>query len=316
MNRKTVRDLIVDAADESRLVNRAQPIPGNLFNSALILLKKRLAQYSNTSLLSFVRREIEFDVKNKVTTIGEYELTDEWEKDVNFFFADTFEKLPDANTIEDKNSMAYIRSNAGIPGGTGVPMMCRIMGVGTPVGPRYVWIGVSEDPKEWNGWLNYPDVEANNLQEVVRCYIKQKNSTRWEELSFVAYEDLYSFGDALHIFSVLPERDNLVKLILPKAYENGYVVKVIYNESYEIDEDTVFTIPNQYIALFTAGLVYDLACQFPRLSDNTVQMLKDRLTELEENVRRSSAVNKFIARDLTRDNFTMADFIAGRHIGV
>lgn len=80
--------------------------------------------------------------------------------------------------------------------------------------------------------------------------------------------------------------------------------------------DSELNLPGQFIALFTAGLVYDLAITYPRLSDTTVALFKSRLDELEENCRRSSSVNKFIARKVSRNTFTMSDFYNGRFIGI
>lgn len=237
--KKTVRDLIVDACDEARLVNRSQPIPGSIFNSALILLQKRAAQYSNTNLLSFTRKEVNFTTDKTETIIGDV--------------------VPDAA---------------------------------------------------------FPDVIANRLQEIVRVYVRPKGSTSesWTELDFIAYEDFYNYGYTNTVYSVLPLDETHVKLFLKKPMLE-YEIKVIYNEMFDFDQDTEFNIPRQFIALFTAGLVYDLACQYPRLSDSTVMLLKDRLTELEENVRRSSSVNKFIGRDIdTRRHWSYADGIMGRFL--
>lgn len=305
----TVRDIIVNAMAEARLVSRNQPIPGNLFIDAFSLLRKRLDQYSNTNYLSFIRKEVNFEATKKEITIGKLELKDVWTLDTNFFIADDVSKLPDANTIEDKNSMAYVRSNNGIPGGTGIPMLCRIMGVGTPTGPHYVWIGVSDNVKEWGGWEFYPDIEVDNLQEVVRVYVG--NYDKWDDLNFVAYEDFYDYSSG-YVYSVLPIDDGHVKLFLKNGFKN---VKVIYNEAFDFGPDDELNIPRQFISLFTSALVYDLACQFPRLGDSTVALLAKRLEELEENVRRSSSVNKFIGRDIECSRvYSWNDFISGKFL--
>lgn len=77
-------------------------------------------------------------------------------------------------------------------------------------------------------------------------------------------------------------------------------LKLIYNEAFDFDIDTVFNIPKQFVALFNSALVYDLSVAYPRLSENTVAIIKARLDELEQNVRRSSSVNKFIGRNYTK----------------
>lgn len=243
MSRITVRELIVNACDEARLVNRSQPIPGSIFLSAYTLLQKRLSQYSNTNLLSFTRKEINFN-----------------------------------------------------PEGT------------------EVIIGNDEEESEYTS-----DIEVNKLQEVVRVYFRPLNSTenQWKELDFVSYEDFYSWTNNSYVYSVLPLDDNHIKLLTKNNIANGpYELKMIYNEPFEFDQDSELNIPRQFVALFTAGLVYDLALQYPRLSDNTVAMLKSRLDELEENVRRSSAVNKIITRDTVRVGLSYSDFITGKFLGL
>ena len=57
MPRISVRDLIVNSLDETGLCSRNQPAPANIVVSALQLLKKRAAQYSNTNLLQFTRKD-------------------------------------------------------------------------------------------------------------------------------------------------------------------------------------------------------------------------------------------------------------------
>lgn len=243
MSRITVRELIVNACDEARLVNRSQPIPGSIFLSAFTLLQKRLSQYSNTNLLSFTRKEINFN-----------------------------------------------------PEGT------------------EVIIGNDDEDSEYTS-----GVEVPAIQEVVRLYFRPLNSqeNNWKELDFVSYEDFYSWNNCSYIYSVLPLDDNHIKLMTKKQIADGpYELKMIFNVPFVFDQDSELNIPNQYVALFTAGLVYDLAIQYPRLNDNTVALLKSRLDELEENVRRSSVVNKIITRDTIKTGITYGDFISGRFLGL
>lgn len=222
MTRITPRDIIVNALDEARLVKRSQPVPGDMFVSAMVLLQNRLSEYSNTNLLSFVRNEVDFIPSKGITVIAEH---DDEREDI--------------------------------------------------------------------------DVEVDNLQEVMRCYVRPKNSNNeeWMELRFVAYEDFYAYSSSNYVYSILPTGEGEVKLFLKKPFYNGnYEVKLMYNVFFDFNSDTEINIPRQYISLFTAGLVYDLACKYPRLSDSTVALLEKKLLNLEENVRRSSSVNKFITR--------------------
>ena len=51
MSKITLREIIVNSCDQARLVNRSQPVPGNIFVSAYTMLQRRLDGYSNTHLL-------------------------------------------------------------------------------------------------------------------------------------------------------------------------------------------------------------------------------------------------------------------------
>lgn len=300
MARISVRDLIANCLDESRLCSRAQPAPANLTVAALQLLKKRAAQYSNTNLLQFTRKELDIDLEKHEFIIGEYEITEDYEDRVVFI---NFEE-----NINDYTPTSYVGD-----------IICAkdTQNCFEPQHGHWVNLGQARD-------LHYvfeqvPDYEVKNLQAVTKAYVQPKQSsiTDWTELNFVAYEDFYEYGLTSQIYSVLPLTDKCAKIILKKTFAlHQFKLKLIYNEAFEFTIDTVFNIPKQFVALFNAGLVYDLSVAYPRLSDSTIQILKARLDELEENVRSSSSINKFIGRDYQKALYTYGDFIAGRFLGV
>lgn len=459
MSRITIRDLIVNSCDEARLVNRSQPVPGNIFVSAYALLQKRLNQYSNTNLLSFTRKEVNIEPENWIEKNNWYINSQEhgnilFEDDLYIdgkyvripargnkgrylvklngtlmistqvgpdtyawmyaghfgnsiaskkesnkdFVVGSYNPLPE---YEGRIKMSELQYGGGIPmdddpeymfskpdkkmykkmmldlyGTTTRPNVIEVQYVsqlpypedahdnryegwyfyatvdkvggsyrgvrGDERGTIYTWVtDVTNPSDEWLnryiyhidiigdelGWVyigngadyfeSYPDIEVSNLQEVTRFYIANASrKDEWKELDFISYEDLYDQNYSYNVFSVLPLNDSSVKVFVKNDYTGqNFVYKLIYNESFEFNQDSELNVPKQYVALFTAGLVYDLAVQYPRLSDNTVAMLKSRLNELEENVRRSSSVNKLIVRDIDRRGLTYADFINGRFLG-
>lgn len=297
-NRKSVRDIIVDAMDQARIVKRNQPIPGDLFVSALMLLKDRIAEYGNTNYLQFLRKEINFTPDKPVLTVGDWLLKDEYTNEV-----EVVENMIDIPPVEYMKRV-FVKSE-------------RKLFVGSPEGE---WMDGGDGKYLFE---NYPDIYAPKLQEITRVFIRPKNSPamydrNWHELKFVAYEDFYDFDRQRNIFTVVPEGDTFQKLMFrEQMIESGYDVKLVYNEHYEIDEDTVLNIPGQFIALFTAALVVDLARQFPRMSDSTVTLLQERLSKMEENVRRSSSVNKFIGRNINNQVPLCYDtFADGSYLGL
>jgi len=307
MSRISVRDLIVNALDETGLCSRSQPAPANLMVSGLQLLKKRAAQYSNTNLLQFTRKELDIELEKHEFIIGEYEITEDYENLV--IFVDYAETLNDMDPADDEYYGKIICAKDN--------QQCyeaRHITTST-----FSWIPVGHARERTDVFEQVPDYEIKNLQEVTQAYIQSKgnNVVDWNELNFVAYEDFYQYGLTNQIYSVLPLTDKCSKILLKKTLPiSQYKLKLIYNEAFEFDMDTQFNIPKQFVALFNAALVYDFSVAYPRLSEATVQILKARLDELEHNVRRGSSVNKFIGRDFTKAMWTYGDFVAGRFLGV
>ena len=290
----TIRDIIVNACDETGLRNRNQNVPAPIMESAYLLIKKRLAQYSNTNFLSFTRKEVNFVPNKERVLVGEFVVNEDYEGQV--IIVKNIDERPEP-THDVDGKYCFVKND------------------------RTCWLKESHNqfwaPVADPSFLfeNYPDIEVENLQEIVKCYCQFNGTPDWIEMNFVSYEDFYSFNRQASIYSYKPINESLVEIFVPQGYKQ-YNFKFIYNEFFDFDLDKELNLPGQYIALFTAGLVYDLATNYPRLSDGTVALLKERLNELEENVRRSSSVNKFLARKVTRNNFTYSDFVNGRFIGI
>lgn len=305
MSRISVRDLIVNSLDETGLCSRSQPAPANLMVSGLQLLKKRAAQYSNTHLLQFTRKELDIELTKHEFIIGEYEVNEDYEGLVVF--------VNDHETLNDMPPAEYIDKIVCAKDNQQCYQTYQVMQ------DVYTWIPAGKAYDRKDVFDMVPDYEVKNLQEVTQAYIQAKNSqiAEWNELNFIAYEDFYQYSLTTQIYSVLPLTDKCAKILLKKTMAiQQFRLKLIYNEAFDFDLDTVFNIPKQFVALFSAALVYDFSVSYPRLSENTIQILKQRLDELEHNVRRGSSVNKFIGRDYTKAMWTYGDFVAGRFLGL
>ena len=286
MSKITIRDIIVNACDAARLVNRNQPVPGNIFISAYTMLQRRLDSYSNTHFLSFLQKEAEAEPKNDVV-FGKWVVKEEYDGNVDI--VDTIDGYTPTRVgmfVFDKTEKkAYVVNSS---------------------------MELVETGDGKNLFEVYPDVELNDLHEITRCYVKYNDlEDRWTELDYVSFEDFYdrAYGNNVYTVNIKSDDEQLLKVKNPV---NFVKIKIIYTAPFDYDMDSELNIPRQYIALFTAGLTYDLAMAFPRLGDSTVAMLKSRLDELEENVRRSSSVNKFVGRD--RDwnlGMTKNEFLGG-----
>jgi hypothetical protein len=294
MSTVTIRDIITNACDGARLVNRNQPIPANIFVTAFTLMQRRLDQYSNTHLLSFLQKEVEIEEPKPRIVVGQLVVKDEYEGRV--FIVDTMDGLDplDYNTGDyiyvDPAKEAYIvvsplpTTKAFEPAGDGHELFEAV-----------------------------PDVEIDDLHQILKCYVDYGGTTydRWVDLSFVSFEDFFDRAYGNGVYSVNINSDT-IQTVYTKEPVNWKKMKLIYSVPFEFDADTELNIPRQFIALFTAGLMYDLAMTYPRLGDSTIAMLKQRLDELEENVRGSSAVNKFIGRNMNYGKaMTYGEFVAG-----
>ncbi len=308
MPRQSVRDLIVNSLDETGLCSRSQPAPANLVVSALQLLKKRAAQYSNTHLLQFTRKEIDIDLLKHEFIVGEYEVTEDYDGLV--IFVNSYETLNDMDPASDEYNGKIVCAKDN--------QQCYEARHNNNTS-TFVWVPTGYASELNEVFEMVPDYEVKNLQEITNAYIQTKSgeSYDWSELNFIAYEDFYQYGLTNQIYSVLPLTDKCAKVILKKSFAlQQFKLKLIYNEAFDFDIDTVFSIPKQYVALFNTALVYDLSVAYPRLSENTIAIIRSRLDELEQNVRRSSSLNKFIGRDYQKHLYTYGDFLAGRFLGM
>lgn len=289
MSKITLREIIVNSCDQARLVNRSQPVPGNIFVSAYTMLQRRLDGYSNTHLLSFIQKEVDISVPKEKIVLGKFKPKEEFEDRITIIAKeDDLPELPEAPNGQIyyiKESKRAVRKNDSF------------------------WAPIPESESLFDV---YPDVEMD-VQTVDRVFAKYGEG--YIELNYIAFEDFYNLAAYNRTcYSAHTVSDEEIDLLFREPFND---LKVIYSEPFLFDADTELNIPRQYIALFTAGLTYDLAMAYPRLGDSTTSMLKQRLDELEENVRASSSIQKFIGRDphriyaMTRNEFQAGQWLLG-----
>lgn len=289
MSKITLREIIVNSCDQARLVNRSQPVPGNIFVSAYTMLQRRLDGYSNTHLLSFIQKEVDISVPKEKIVLGKFKPKEEFEDRLTIIAKEDdlpeISEAPNGQIYYIKESKRAVRKN------------------------DYFWAPILEPETLFDV---YPDVEMD-VQTVDRVFAKYGEG--YIELNYIAFEDFYNLAAYNRTcYSAHTVSDEEIDLLFREPFNE---LKVIYSEPFLFDADTELNIPRQYIALFTAGLTYDLAMAYPRLGDSTTAMLKQRLDELEENVRASSSIQKFIGRDphriyaMTRNEFQAGQWLLG-----
>ena len=281
----TWREVITNAAAKAKLCSISQQLPANLLQTGKILLKERISQYSNENFLEFARKNIDIELNNGSAVLGWWTLKKEYREGINFFTVYSSNDLPMA-TAELLNARAYNPND---------PLEAMIC---VQVGPdSYSWRAIRYDDIKatiaiMNCFDTYPDILVKDLEKVTRCYAVL--SKECVEMKFVSFEDYNMFATGSQVYTAI-ERSNVTTEVMTKCSQKKY--RIVYNERFEMDDiDANLTIPDKWVTLFTTALTVDFAREFPRLSDNTYTMLKDRLDEMEHSIQTSSSVSKFIGR--------------------
>ncbi len=285
----TVRDLIINALVEAKLLNRNQNCPASLFEDARTLLINRVAEYSATNYLEFARESVEFNTEGKQNfTIGE---------PIESGSSDVIISSDDLVPSEEYLGKIWfnpLRDDVKEVDGNKVIQPTYVC---TQVGPdSFSWVRTSRPTLISEIYSQYPDVLANGLSEITRVYYRtSKNNDNWIELRFVSYEDFPLFNEGTNVYTYKRNSDTLAELSIKR--KQNLELKVIYNKAFNVDDVNIeLNIPSHYISLITCALVLDLAIAYPRLSDNTITLIRSKLNSLESTTRRVSSVNKFISR--------------------
>lgn len=286
----TYRDIITNAASKAKLCSISQQLPANLLQTGKILLKERISQYSNENFLEFARKNIDIELNDGRAILGWWTLKKEYREGINFFTVYSSNDLP-LETAELLNARAYN------PNDPLAAMIC------VQVGPdSYSWrtirySNIQNTIANMDCFETYPDVLVKDLEKVTRCYAVL--SKECVEMKFVSFEDYNMFTTGSQVYTAI-ERSNVTTEVMTKCSQKKY--RIVYNERFEMDDiDAPLTIPDKWVTLFTTALTVDFAREYPRLSDNTYTMLKERLDEMEHSIQTSSTVSKFIGRYNTSD---------------
>lgn len=296
----TVRDLIINALSRANLCSKRQAAPGYMTESAFELLNGIAGKYSKDNLLQFLRRELLIPAEMKKTTlvIGEYGLNDEYS---DYLIFDT---LPEA-------ASAYVGRKAYAKDTQKIYICATI-----PTG--YAWGMTSEDPH--TVFYSLPDIELPNVASIAEVYARNGKDeyNNDYELGFVAYEDFRNpmYGVAVYTWQPMSDKSIELKFKKPMMDTAPYGFAVIYNCGYKFGLDDTLKIPENYVELFTAALVYALAVKYPKLDQNQVNRLLKEKEDLEKNVAVPTRANKLVLRNhghihscLNMSNFVSGGFI-------
>jgi len=339
----TVRDVITEALARANLCSRRQEAPGKLVESAYRLLKGIAADYSSHNLLQFLRREV--DLNEAVIKEDQYVLGDDYTLGTNFWVIEGTEIQPyiDEGIIPEA---ANVAENSKVYNGD------TMVWVRYATGPNvFVWrrdaypskdIAIARmdgavkeiikggiQPKMQIGTIDqeihsdYVQVMIENLEKVTELYWDRSNDPMANAsmpLQYLSFEDFNdgAYGD--YVYTWQPISDTKIELKLKPRFvamlTNSQNLKLIYNVRYSIDYNSVLKIPDIYQELFITALTYKLAVEFPRLSPEQTERLKNTLREIEDSVKTPTRASKMIIREPLRVNglYNQAQLSSGSFI--
>lgn len=158
------------------------------------------------------------------------------------------------------------------------------------------------------------DIAAPKIQKIVRVFWRAKNANglgSWVELLYAAPEDFDAYPNGSGVWTSQPINDLQVKMHTKLLPDPNTEFKVIYNRKWVIGLDDELRIPEQYVELFITALTHKLAATFPRLSTEQVNILKQELKEMEDNVRVSTRAVKYLSRKPVVRGISRTAFMSG-----
>lgn len=158
------------------------------------------------------------------------------------------------------------------------------------------------------------DIECPRIQKVNKVYWRSTDTTglgNYVELKFASPDDFDSYPDGCAVYTAQPINDLQIILKTKLVADSRIELKIMYNRKWKLDLDDELRIPEQFTELFTVALTHALALAFPRLSTEQVNLLKNELKEMEDNVRVSSRAVKYVSRTPVRTGISRAAFLSG-----
>ena len=158
------------------------------------------------------------------------------------------------------------------------------------------------------------DIEAPRIHKVNKVYWHSKQPTdlgNSVELKFASPDDFDAYPDGSGVYTAQPVNDLQIVFKTKLMPSPDIELKITYNRKWNIGLDDELRIPEQYVELFIVALTKALAVAFPRLSNEQVNLLKEELKDMENNVRVSTRAVKYLSRRPLRKCVNQAAFISG-----
>ena len=161
------------------------------------------------------------------------------------------------------------------------------------------------------------DIPAPMIKKVNRVYWHGKEPAErgnFVEVKFASPDDFDMYPDGSGVYTVQPVNDLQLVFKTKLLPSSSIELKMTYNRKWSFGLDDELRIPEQYSELFTVALTVALAKAFPRLSETQVNIYKEDLKDMENNVRVSTRATKYVGRKPARTCVNQAAFLSGAFI--
>lgn len=278
-----VKDLLLKALSRANHIEDGTPADARELNKARSHFNAALSTYSGSNLITAFQRVLEMDGREECT-IGKYNM----KRGKYMHVATTVAELPDATRLTvgkdfghtlDDGAYLSITVQQGVKSWTNTP---------------------ASTPREQLAALHctdyIPDIIVPDMERVVAVMAKYKpDDGPYFDLEFNALSSFYS-TDSWKIYCTVPIGDNKVKLLLPKAIDSNYELKVVYNASMRFKDTDYLELPEVYKELLTLATTVGLLSEDADADPAQLANFRTMLTALEGQVAMNNATNRRIMR--------------------
>lgn len=316
-----VRNLIKESCARANIVPRRQAVPGDIQETAYMLLKGIVHKYNYNDFLVWTQKSV---IIPKANVIHIHDATDAVKGEYNYFFNSVDDMNAYEITQEDvaNSAMAMVTDDTY----TEVVWTAGVIHYG-PDESVYRWFGhrISEPwpqrIQDMKAYINMYHMTVRDVEKINSLYVISNANEPYREHFLLEYVnhtefDKYSNTSRVYTYTQKSEGEWVIEL-KPFFFNGNYRLKMNYNEAMEFDIDSDLFIPENYIELLIVALAHKLALQYPRLDDAQMARLEKEVQVMVDNVRTPKAEDRVLTRNNYWDGYnrmTQADLMSGRYI--
>lgn len=287
-----VKDLLLKALSRANHIEDGTPADARELNKARSHFNAALSTYSDSNLITAFQRVLEMHGREECT-IGKYNM----KRGKYMHVAATISELPDASRLTVGKDFGHTLDDGAY---LSITVQQRVKSWTNTPAPT---------PREQLADLHctdyMPDIIVPDMERIVAVMAKRKSDEGpYFDLEFNALSSFYS-TDSWKIYCTVPIGDNKVKLLLPKAIDSNYELKVVYNASMKFKDTDYLELPEVYKELLTLATTVGLLSEDADADPAQLANFRTMLTALEGQVAMNNATNRRIMRkdnDLIRTN--------------